>query len=151
MSSRVGANRNKEEQDFSNKTQEQDLRGNKTFELPPSELNGVQIQECALRTVQLLGMTETQTNLRIVEAALTAEIRYTGRSPEDAAQEIAKAAISDREDGIPINKFYFEDTKWRTPNGGRNKAERQFDRINRARERAIENIKARSHPQDMDH
>jgi len=150
-SSRTGENRNKEEQDFLNKTQKQDLRGNKTFELSPSELNGVHVQECALRTVQLLGMTETQTNLRIVEAALTAEIRYTGRSPEDAAQEIAKAAISDREDGIPINKFYFEDTKWRTPNGGRNKAERQFDRINRARERAIENIKARSRPQDMDH
>jgi hypothetical protein len=149
--SRTGENRNKEEQDFLNKTQEQDLRGNKTFNLSPSELNGVQIQECALRTVQLLGMAETQTNLRIVEAALAAEIRYTGRSPEDAAQEIAKSAISDRENGVPINKFYFEDTKWRTPNGGRNKAEQQFDRINRARERAIENIKARSRPQDLDH
>ncbi len=145
-----GENRNKEEQDFLNKTQEQDLGGNKTAKYSPPESTIARIKDCATKIVQLLGMTETETNLRIVEAGLTAEIRYTGQSPEDAAQLIARAASKDRDDGVAINKFYFEDTKWRTPNGGRNKADQQFDRINRARERAIENIKARSRSQDMD-
>jgi hypothetical protein len=149
--SRNGENRNKEEQDAFNKTQEQDFRGNKTLERSPSEPSAAQIQECAVRIVQLLGMPETQANLKIVEAGVIAEIRYAGLSPESAAQIIAEAAMDDREKGIPINKFYFEDARWRTPNGGPNKAGQRFERINRARERAIENIKARSRSKELDH
>lgn len=134
----------KEEQNLFTKTQEQDSRGNNTLEPSPSETILARTQKGVLRIVQLLGMPETQANLRIVEAAIKAEIQYAGRSPDDAVSVIAGAAINDRDKGVPINKFWFEDAKWRTPNGGRNKAEQQFDRINRARERAIENIRVRS-------
>jgi hypothetical protein len=149
--SRTGENCNKEEQDFLNKTHQQDLRENKTVEIPLSEPTDARIQKGVLRTVQMLGMPETTANLRIVEAAIKAEVQYAGRSPDDAVNLIAGAAINDRDVGVPINKFWFEDAKWRTPNGGRNKPETQFDRINRARESAIENIKARSRSEDLDH
>ena len=147
---RTSANRNKEEQDLFNKTNQQDLRGNKTAQIPLSETTDERIQMGVLRIVQMLGMPETPANLRIVEAAVRAEVQYAGRSPDDAVNLIAGAAIKDGDVGVPINKFWFEDAKWRTPNGGRNKPETQFDRINRARESAIENIKARSLSEDMD-
>jgi DNA-binding MarR family transcriptional regulator len=134
----------KEEQNLFTKTQEQDSKGNKTLEPPTTETIVARTQKGVLRIVQLLGMPETQANLRIVEAAIKAEIQYAGRSPDDAVSVIAGAAINDRDKGVPINKFWFEDAKWRALNGGRNKAEQQFDRINRARERAIENIRVRS-------
>jgi hypothetical protein len=148
---RATENCNKEEQDLSNKTQVQDLRGNKTQETPPIETSSAVVRQSALRLIQLLGMPETQHNLRNVEDALLAEVRYTGESPEDAAHVIARAAVNQREKGTQINKFWFEDARWRTSNGGRNKAEQQFDRINQARERAIENIRARSRSQNLDH
>jgi hypothetical protein len=148
--SSAGENPYNEEQDSFNKTHQQDLKGNKTAEIPPLETIDVRIQKGVTRIVQMLGMPETLANLRIVEAAVRAEVQYAGRSPEDAVSLVAGAAIDDREGGLPINKFWFEDAKWRTPNG-RSKSETQFDRINRARERAIENIKARSRSEDLDH
>lgn len=149
--SRTGENPNKEEQDLLNKTHQQDLRGNKTAEFPPPETVETRIQKGVERMVQMLGMPATQTNIRIVEAAVRAEVQYAGRSPDDAVNLIAGAAINDRGVGVPINKFWFEDAKWRSPNGGRNKPDTQFDRINRARESAIESIKARSRTEDLDH
>lgn len=149
--SRPSENRNKEEQDLLNKTHQQDLRGNKTAEAAPHETVDDRIQKGVNRIVQMLGMPETPANLRIVEAAVRAEVQYAGRSPDDAVNLIAGAAIKDRDVGVAINKFWFEDAKWRTPNGGRTKPETQFDRINRARESAIENIKARSRSENLDH
>ncbi|HXM60362.1 MAG TPA: helix-turn-helix domain-containing protein [Terriglobales bacterium] len=133
--SRTGENRNKEEQDVFNKTQEQDLRGNKTLQVPPYETDEARTQKGILRIVELMGMPGTPTNLRIIEAAVKAEIQYAGRSPDDAVSVIAGAAISDREKGVQINKFWFEDAKWRS-RGRTGKGQQQFERIKRARDEA---------------
>lgn len=195
---------NKEEQDESNKTQEQDVKGNKTLQEPPeitesadrivatlglpasftstavaavktemrqtgqsavgafaritTEANLASrrglgsrqfiedfvAQDFAKRIIEHLDLVATNTMVSTIAAAVRAEVKYKGLSIEQAAADIARLASEDRQNGKPIDKFYFEDTKWRTSNGGRNKSEQQFDRINRARERAIENIKARS-------
>lgn len=102
-------------------------------------------QAFAQQVIENLNLPATSSLISIVTAAVKAEGKYTGQSLEKVADSITRAALEDRQRGTPIDKFYFEDTKWRIANGGRNKAEQQFDRISRARERAIENIKARSH------
>jgi DNA-binding MarR family transcriptional regulator len=91
-----------------------------------------------------LDLPITSNLIYTVAAALKAEVSRTGLSAEKAADFIIAAAMTDEGKGIPIDRFYFENTKWRVSNGGRSKAEQQFDRINRAREKAIENIRARS-------
>jgi hypothetical protein len=91
-----------------------------------------------------LDLPITNNLIYTVAAALKAEVSRAGLSIEKAADFIITSAMTDEGKGIPIDRFYFENTKWRVSNGGRNKAEQQFDRINRAREKAIENIRARS-------
>lgn len=99
----------------------------------------------AEKTIDRLDLTETVSLVSVVTASIKAEARYTGLSLEDTAMGIMRAAMEDRQAGIPVNKFYFEDTKFRrSANAGRNKGEQRLDRINRAREKAIENIKLRS-------
>src|SRR6185437_2231609 len=194
--SRAKKNRNKEEQDFLNKTQEQDFWGNKTLETSAPEIHGA-----AERIVRILGLSSSliptaigavkaevnqtgssvegaaerigtaanlarrrgvtgekflqdflahiaaqqlvehvhlpaTTNLvSIVTAAIKAEVKYTGLSAEEAGASIAEAASEDRRKGIGIDKFYFEDAKWRS-HGRTGKGQQQFERIKRARDEA---------------
>ena len=83
--------------------------------------------------IAMLGMPATDSNRRMIEAALIAETDYTGQSVEESAELIARAAIHDRECGIPINKFYFEDAKWRQARG-------QNGRPSRAEQRKLDNL-----------
>lgn len=71
----------------------------------------------ARRMVEILGMPNTSANLRSVEAGLTAEANHSGSPLEEVAQMVADKAIVDRRRGVAIDKFYFEDTKWRNGNG----------------------------------
>jgi hypothetical protein len=62
----------------------------------------------------------------MVQAALVADERYTGQSLQEVANRITQSAMEDRKNGVPINKFYFEDAKWRSSGRyGINKAERE--------------------------
>jgi len=53
-----------------------------------------------------------------VMATLKAEAKDTGLGLEQAAAKIATAATQDRRKGIPIDRFYFENMKWRNGNAG---------------------------------
>ncbi len=111
----------KEEQDLLNKTFDQDDK--------PSPA----LQKSMRQIIAMLGMPATDSNRRMIEAALVAETDYTGQSVEESAELIARAAIHDRECGIPINKFYFEDAKWRQARG-------QNGRPSRAEQRKLDNL-----------
>ena len=108
----------KEEQDLSNKTQEQESNSPR---------------KSAERIIAMLGLPVTISNLSMVEAAVVAEVNYTGISVQEAAQLITRAAIEDRNRGMPINKFYFEDVKWR-------QGKRSNVRISKAEQRKLDNL-----------
>lgn len=127
---------NKEEQDLFNKTSEQDQEGPLT------------LHRSADTVIAVLGLPATDNNLKMVRAALVADERYTGQSLQEVANRITHSALEDRKNGIPVNKFYFEDAKWRqdrrsSARYGTNKAEqRKLDNLeanarfkNRLRER----------------
>ena len=69
----------------------------------------------------------------MVEAAVVAEVNYTGISVQEAAKLITNAAIEDRNRGITINKFYFEDVKWR-------QEKRSNVRASKAEQRKLDNL-----------
>jgi hypothetical protein len=85
----------------------------------------------ARKMVEILAMPETTANLRAIEAAITAESSFTGMSLEDTSQALATAAMNARRQGVELNKFWFEDTKWRNGNGKRasSKAQQHVDEV----------------------
>ena len=89
---------------------------------------------CARRLMELLSLVQTPGFLRTVEAAIVAEADYLGLPYVEAAEQIAKHAVGHRRKGLPLDKWYFEETKWRNGNGS---AKRQ---VGAAVERDGENI-----------
>jgi hypothetical protein len=69
----------------------------------------------AKKIMEVLGLSERI--VLSVEAGLKAEAGFSGNSLPETAQYIVKRAIADRQEGISIDKFYFDDTKWRNGNG----------------------------------
>ena len=120
----TGVTAYKEEQNLPNKTSEQDQ-----VDLPA-------LQQSTRQIIAVLGLPATDSNRRMIEAALIAETGYTGQSLQEVAELIGRTAIRDREGGIPINKFYFEDAKWRQSKiqGGQN------GRLSRAEQRKLDNL-----------
>ena len=116
---------NKEEQNLVNNTFEQDQSGPSTS------------RTLAEKVVALLSIPATDNNLKMVQAALEAEKGYTGQPLEEVAVLITQSAIKDRKHGIAINKFYFEDTKWRHDR----KAGARYG-INKAEQRKLDNLEA---------
>lgn len=90
---------------------------------------------CARQIVQDLSLPATTNLISIIAAAVLAEADYKGMSIEEAAGTITQAAVDDSHEGVPIDKFYFEDTKWRS-RGRTGKGRKQFARIKRARDEA---------------
>ncbi len=113
----------KEEQDLLNKTKEQDQN------------KGINLQKSATKVISMLALPATSNTIRMVEAALEAEAAYTGQELQEVAELIARAAMEDRKNGVSINKFYFEDTKWRQERGTN-----VGSRINRAEQRKLDNL-----------
>jgi replication initiation and membrane attachment protein DnaB len=113
----------KEEQNLFNKTFKQD------------EVVSPSSYKSATQVIAMLGLPATDNNLRMVEAALVAEAAYTGQSVQEAAELITKAASEDRRRGILINKFYFEDAKWRQDR----RSNVRF-RISKAEQRKLDNL-----------
>jgi hypothetical protein len=94
-------------------------------------------RQSSRRILEMLGLPATDGNLRAIEAAVIAEAAYTGQSSQEAAELIAKAAIEDRNNGIVINKFYFEDAKWRQSG-----VQNVRSRLNKAEQRKLDNLEA---------
>lgn len=72
---------------------------------------------CARRLMEILNLAQTAGFLKTIEAAVIAEAGYLGMSPADAAQQIATHAMEHRRKGLALDKWYFEETKWRNGNG----------------------------------
>jgi hypothetical protein len=111
----------KEEQNLVNKSLEQE------------EKSSPSLQKSTRKMIAMLGLPVTDSNRRMIEAAVLAETSYTGQSAEESAELIAKCAIRDRNNGIAINKFYFEDAKWRQARG-------QNGRLSKAEQRKLDNL-----------
>jgi len=69
----------------------------------------------ARRIMEVLGLSERI--LRSVEAGLIAECSLTGNDAAETAQYIVNIALEQRHRGVAIDKFWFDDTKWRNGNG----------------------------------
>ena len=95
----------------------------------------------AHKMIQVLSIPNTQANMRAIEAALSAECQFTGSSLEECAQAISDHAMRARAQGSAIDKFYFEDTKWRS-NGSRKQTSAAVERVNRNRGNLIEALRS---------
>lgn len=120
----------KEEQELENNTQEQESEGHKN----PASSKASSLAT-AERVLTILGLPATSSNLTRVEAAIAAEAAYTGQPPEEAGRIITRAAMEDRERGIHIDKFYFEDAKWRRERGSNARGN-----ISKAEQRTLNNL-----------
>jgi uncharacterized protein YdaU (DUF1376 family) len=80
----------------------------------------------AIKIVDDLGMTGTMANKIVVEAAVKALIK-SGMSGVAAYEFLVAQAKDAIDNGIAIDKFWFEDSKWRNGNGRANsKAAQRF-------------------------
>ncbi len=66
--------------------------------------------QAALRIAEHLGLPKTFPNLRTIELAVECEAEYSDTPLEEAEQLIVAAAVNTR---IGINRFFFEDARWR--------------------------------------
>jgi DNA-binding MarR family transcriptional regulator len=89
----------------------------------------------ARQIVKELGLTATNNFVSVVAASIKAEAGYTRSSIETVAAVITSAAEEDRRTGTTIDRWYFENTKWRS-RGRTGKGQQQFERIKRARNEA---------------
>ena len=115
----------KEEQNSLNKTIEQE---DKSF---PA------LQKSVAHIIKMLRLPITDSNRKTmtdaIAAALATEREYSGLSFQEAAEVIGKRAMEDRGSGVAINKFYFEDAKWR-------QARWQNGRFSKAEQRKLDNL-----------
>jgi hypothetical protein len=81
----------------------------------PSDLHPLQY---ASRLLQELGMPETKGNSTIVGASISALVRE-GRSAPSAYEFLLAKARDARDEGVELDKFWFEDAKWKS-NGRKN-------------------------------
>jgi hypothetical protein len=100
----------------------------------PADLHPVQY---ASRLLQELGMPETRSNSTVVGASISALIRE-GRSSASAYEFLLAKAKDARDEGVELDKFWFEDAKWRS--NGRNNGKHN---PNRAERRQADNLAAR--------
>jgi DNA-binding MarR family transcriptional regulator len=100
-------------------------------------------QTCAQGILDSLNLPVTNSLTSTVTAAVKAEAKDTRLSLEEAAGRITNAAIEDRGRGTPIDRFYFENVKWRS-NARASKAEqRKLDNLEvnaRAKQRLKEKL-----------
>jgi len=87
-------------------------------------LEGLAASVSAKKIAVELGLPETTAFISTIAAALKAEVKYAGLDLEQVTAQIKHSAAEDRRRGIQIDKFYFEDVKWRS-NGRVSKAEQR--------------------------
>jgi len=81
-------------------------------------------EHSAGQIVEALHLPATNSLVVTVKAAVKAEASYTKRKIEEVQDLITNAAIDDRQRGITIDRFYFENVKWRS-NASTSKAEKR--------------------------
>jgi hypothetical protein len=124
---------NKEEQNLINKTTEQET----------SEPTHLSIRKTAEGLVKMIGLPVTYGaygNVSMVEKAVVAEADHTGRSVKEAFEFIARAALEASKRGVPVNKYWFEDAKWRLEG-------RPNVRFNKAEQRKLDNLEVNARVQ----
>jgi len=107
------------------------------------EIEIPKLQQAAVRVMEMIGMPITTGNQSRVEAGIVAEAKFSGRDIEETARAIAHAALDDQRRGVAINKWYFEDTKWRQGGSGNGRKLTQAERALDACEQAKANIRRR--------
>ncbi len=100
-------------------------RAERNIGIPPQQfLEDFLAQTCAQKMIDALSLPDEKPYIVTLTAAVKAEVRDTGHSVEEAAARMTSAAIEDRHRGIPVDRFYFQNVKWRS-NGRFNKAEKR--------------------------
>ena len=100
-------------------------------------------QTCAQEILDNLSLPVTNSLVSTVTAAVKAEAKDTRLSVEEAAARITSAAIEDRGRGIPIDRFYFENVKWRSNVRASKAEQRKLDNLQvnaRAKQRLREKL-----------
>jgi hypothetical protein len=92
------------------------------------------LANASAKMIQILAMPDTRANKEVIAAGIVAESQDTGSSLEEASQSIANHAMRARKSGVPVDKFWFEDTKWRNGNGTKRQTSAVHDRVNGNRE-----------------
>lgn len=101
----------------------------------PDFLENYLAERSARQMLKELNLPATNNFISTVREAITAETSYSKLPADQAAAAIARIAIDDRNTGITLDRFYFENAKWRA-HGRIGKGQQQFDRIKRARDEA---------------
>ncbi len=71
----------------------------------------------ARRVIELLGIPKTDAKVALLRTAIEAEVAFLGCEVPEAADGIYQAAKRDRARGVLLDRWYFEDAKWRTDVG----------------------------------
>lgn len=92
-------------------------------------LEGFLAQTLAQQIVEDLSLTATNSLTSTVAAAVKAEAAYQRFSLEKAAALIKNAGLEDRSRGASIDRFYFENTKWRSNVRASKAEQRKLDNL----------------------
>ncbi len=88
-----------------------------------------------------INLPPTNNLISVVTAALKAEAKDRGLGLEETTAVITAAAIDDRRRGVEINRFYFENCKWRNGNAGHRPSASQ-QRSKRTKQNILDGIAA---------
>jgi len=91
-----------------------------------------------------LGLPGTSNMISTVEAAIKAEASFSRVSIEESAARITRAAMEDSARGVTVDRFYFENAKWRS-NARISKAEQRKNDNLAANARAKEILRGQFH------
>jgi hypothetical protein len=81
-------------------------------------------RSCAREILESINLPINNNFIQRVAAVVKAEGKDTGLSLQDVTSRITQVASEDRQKGMRVDIFYFEDVRWRS-NAGANKAERR--------------------------
>jgi DNA-binding MarR family transcriptional regulator len=98
---------------------------------------------CAQEILDNLSLPVTNSFTSTVTAAVKAEAKDTRLSVEEAAARITSAAVGDRGRGISLDRFYFENVKWRSNVRASKAEQRKLDNLEvnaRAKQRLREKL-----------
>jgi hypothetical protein len=109
---------------------------------PPENLHALNY---ATKILEQLGLPHVQDNLKVVSAAIEAEVR-SGKSKVSAFEFVLAGSLDAKEQGCEINRFFFADAKYKSENrrsgyGQQLKAERIEEQLLTARKGVLERIK----------
>ena len=97
-------------------------------------------EKLALQILRDLALVDTKNHVSAVAASVRAEVRYTGLGAETVAERITKAALEARGRGERIDRFYFDDVKWRQVGISNVK-------LNKAEQRKLDNLEVNARVQ----